>query len=677
MNVTVNQIRQEMTTLVQAHEMVNSFFWGDFHRAYNEKEQFYPLVCSYLSDGAINTNLTQMQLVVIVCDKTFKGFENLNDTESDTLTVARHLYNVIRQSTRWNALLRVNSATFTKFYENTSDEVAGVILTMNVDIKQSRSLCDLPLDNYDFDGTFVGNDCEPVLIVNSNQSFSFNAPSGTIVELPDTPVLVTDQDGNPLANENLPSVTGGTIQVETGGVCLPANYVVEYADGTPIESGTIPSGGSETIVVPNCDPCEDATYQLTLDGEPLEGGSGSIPSGENANIPIDSFIPECDPATVTWDGDSDYPLATLDCGETLDINCETLINGVVVEIEGDETFVAFKANDEFTGFPTYTVIDVANVSYSDITNNWQIDIVSPPLSFSANAGAEPFPWLATWPEGVTVRQATISDACCECEPPVCEDATAVLKDTAGNTLSTTNIASGASANITAPDGTVTVNRDGVFYADVPVASGGTATIDVPSDCPASLPQGGMLPFKGGQTDVYETGDDGSTQRGQSFTVLPFTNPFGNTTRLLDTLGGTTYADGITLDLATTQWTSPTTGTFMGYVFVNVIANWATQVANALAATHGGYSGWAIINDREMGYLTVDNGSVNDSLNHSGLLAPDNVVIHTGKTNPNTTTRNIVRAAGGFMSDVTKTTNGRRVDARLFNFSVVGGVVILS
>ena len=245
MNVTINQIRQEMTTLVQAHEMVNSFFWGDFHRAYNEKEQFYPLVCSYLSDGAINTNMTQMQLVVIVCDKTFKGFENLNDTESDTLTIARHLYNVIRQSPRWNALLRVNSSTFTKFYENTSDEVAGVILTMNVDLKQSRSLCDLPLDNYDFDGTFVGNDCEPVLIVNSDQSFSFNAPSGTIVELPDTPVLVTDQDGNPLGGESVPSVTGGTIEVTiTPTPCADATFEING-----IEVATIPSGDTGSIQV--------------------------------------------------------------------------------------------------------------------------------------------------------------------------------------------------------------------------------------------------------------------------------------------------------------------------------------------------------------------------------------------------------------------------------------------
>jgi surface protein len=492
MNVTVNQIRQEMTALVQAHEMVNSFFWGDFHRAYNEKEQFYPLVCSYLSDGAINTNLTQMQLVVIVCDKTFKGFENLNDTESDTLTVARHLYNVIRQSPRWNALLRVNSSTFTKFYENTSDEVAGVILTMNVDIKQSRSLCDLPLDDYDFDGTFEGDECEPVLIVNSNQSFTFNAPSGTIVELADTPVLVTDQDGNPLANENLPSVTGGTVAINLP-PCQDASYVVEYADGTPIESGTIPSGGSATVVVPNCEPCEDATYQLTLNGEPLEGGSGSIPSGENANIPIDEFIPECEPPQVIWDGDSDFPIATLDCGEVLDINCETLINGVVVEGEGDETFIPFFRITG--GFPSYDS-EVGEVNYTG--DFWAIVIYQGEQNYQAEEGTEPFPWLATWPAGVTVRQATISDACCECEPTPCEDATVQIN---GEEVAT--VASGGMVNIAVEnesgtpigtfdedtgvwvvpncaDGVVTVNRDGVFFATQNVASGGTATVNVPS-----------------------------------------------------------------------------------------------------------------------------------------------------------------------------------------------------
>jgi hypothetical protein len=368
MNVTVNQIRKEMTTLVQAHDMVNSFFWGDFHRAYNEKTQLYPLVCSYLSDGAVNTNMTQMQLVVIVCDKTFKGLENLNDTESDTVTVARHLYNVIRQSPRWNNLLRVNSSTLSKFYENTSDEVAGVILTMNVDIKQSRSLCDLPLDNYDFDGTFIGGggDCEDVLIVNSDQTFTFSAASGTIVELPDAPVLVTDQDGNPLGGGNVPSVTGGVVEV----------------------------------TIEPCPPCENATYVLTLGGNAVD--SGEIGSGQTEEIPIDDFIPPCEDATVQINGDQ---VATVASGGMVNI---------AVENESGTPLGTF---DEETGV-----------------------------------------WVV----------------------PDCEDATAVLRDTDNNILSTTPIASGATENITAPDGTVTVNRDGVFFADVDVTSGGVASVNVPS-----------------------------------------------------------------------------------------------------------------------------------------------------------------------------------------------------
>jgi len=447
MNVTVNQIRQEMTTLVQAHDMVNSFFWGDFHRAYNEKDQFYPLVCSYLSDGSMNTNLTQMQLVVIVCDKTFKGFENLNDTESDTVTVARHLFNVIKQSPRWNALLRVNSATLSKFIENTRDEVAGVILTMNVDVKQSRSLCDLPLDNYDFDGQFVGNKCEPVLIVNSNQTFTFSAASGTIVELPDTPVTVFDQDGNPLANESLPSVTGGNIEVILA-PCADANFVVEYADGTPIQNGTIPSGGFEMVVVPNC---EDATYNL----DNTEGSTlflGSIPSGDNETI-------------IAPDGTANVK----------NTSGTTVATGLVPS-GGSANITAPDGTLQINGEQVATVASggMVNVAVENESG-------APIGTFDDDTGV----WVV----------------------PDCQD------------------------------GTVTVNRDGVFFADVPVSSGGTETVNVPSFA-------NKLPTKSGQTLSYATGDDGDDQRARetSFFHLTNNNPFGNNRRFTGTNGG--YHDGV-------------------------------------------------------------------------------------------------------------------------------------
>jgi hypothetical protein len=46
-----------------------------------------------------------------------------------------------------------------------------------------------------------------------------------------------------------------------GTVCLPASYIVEYATAGPIQSGTIPSGGSETIVVPDPGVCADGTVE--------------------------------------------------------------------------------------------------------------------------------------------------------------------------------------------------------------------------------------------------------------------------------------------------------------------------------------------------------------------------------------------------------------------------------
>jgi hypothetical protein len=68
-----------------------------------------------------------------------------------------------------------------------------------------------------------------------------------------------------------------------GGDCADASYIVEYADGTPIESGTIESGGSVTIVVPDCPTCDSATWTLTdSDGNVLD--SGTIPSGGSATI---------------------------------------------------------------------------------------------------------------------------------------------------------------------------------------------------------------------------------------------------------------------------------------------------------------------------------------------------------------------------------------------------------
>jgi hypothetical protein len=291
MKVTINRIRVELQEVAAAHEMINSFFWGDLHRAWNEKDLNYPLCCGYLTGGGMDVKMTNQQLVVVVADKVFKDYSSLNDTESDTLKVCRHIFNTLNKSPRWNNLMRVNSATVTKFLDRGDDEIAGHILTLNVDIKDSESICNLPMDGYDFEGTFEGQTCEPVLIVNSNQTFTFSAESGTIVELPDTPVTVTDQDGNPLGGEDLPSVTGGNIEVTipsgddatvensdvsftqdipSGDTYVLDDYEFEFqdADGNVIDTEITPAMIGDSFLVGGGGACPtEFSYDLYVNGE--------------------------------------------------------------------------------------------------------------------------------------------------------------------------------------------------------------------------------------------------------------------------------------------------------------------------------------------------------------------------------------------------------------------------
>ena len=92
--------------------------------------------------------------------------------------------------------------------------------------------------------------------------------------------VITDPTMTPLNNFDLDYVAGWvgtfTFEVDQYSVCaiplepiipvinecLPASYLVEYENGTDIQEGTIPSGGSLTIQVPNPIQCEPATVNL-------------------------------------------------------------------------------------------------------------------------------------------------------------------------------------------------------------------------------------------------------------------------------------------------------------------------------------------------------------------------------------------------------------------------------
>jgi hypothetical protein len=148
-----------------------------------------------------------------------------------------------------------------------------------------------------------------------------------------------------------------------------------------------------------------------------------------------------------------------------------------------------------------------------------------------------------------------------------------------------NVVSVKTIDVNITDGTSTVVPDAVSL------SGNTLDIEVPG-----APIGAKL-IKTGQTTSYRTGDDGDLEEGRAtdFLTLASNNPFGNTNRFTDELGGSTYANDIVIDWSTYNGTD-----VLGYYRIPLPSNtWANQIDACLALSISTFtSGWRMANFKE-------------------------------------------------------------------------------
>jgi len=113
-----------------------------------------------------------------------------------------------------------------------------------------------------------------------------SVPSGGLLDIP------VQQDGNPIG-----SLVGGVWVIPDCPVtpCDDSTFTLENTLGTNLDSGSIPSGGSDVIIAP------DATYDLEdADGNTIS--SGAIPSGANAVI----VVPQTPIVAANLAGHYDY-----------------------------------------------------------------------------------------------------------------------------------------------------------------------------------------------------------------------------------------------------------------------------------------------------------------------------------------------------------------------------------
>jgi hypothetical protein len=150
--------------------------------------------------------------------------------------------------------------------------------------------------------------------------------------------------------------------------------------------------------------------------------------------------------------------------------------------------------------------------------------------------------------------------------------------------------------------------------------------------PVTYPTTAAL-IKTGQTVSYQSGDDGDFEAGRnaSFLVLAENNPFGNTNRFTDLVGGQTYAANIVVDWSTYE--KSTGNVLMWERTRQGIVNWTTAMTNSRALSYNGWTNWRLPNVTE-GVSLFNYGVLSSPLNY----VPFNTNLvdtyyWTGTTNP--------------------------------------------
>jgi hypothetical protein len=183
---------------------------------------------------------------------------------------------------------------------------------------------------------------------------------------------------------------------------------------------------------------------------------------------------------------------------------------------------------------------------------------------------------------------------------------------------------------------------------------------------------GATLLKSGQTTSYRTGDDGDLEAGRatSFSVLSANNPFGNTNRFTDELGGSTYTNNIVIDWSTYDGT-----TVLGISRVEIATGqtWNQAVDNSLSYSVGSFtSGWRLPNMKEIFNLVNYANTPENFLNYSPLnLNSSGRVYWSSNSNVGSSTSAYFFSNVGMTGQTAKTTSVAFTYFPVRTFTVTG------
>jgi hypothetical protein len=588
---SINVLYKELEIWTDAHLQLTKFYSGDLVEVYNTAKVKHSSLVVDITDAGFTDLHKIVDLKVACFDQVVRPKEHTDniaqtDVESDTLQILQDLFDTIRFSDRWRDWTEVlTDATCQKFVEETADKVSGWVMTIRLGILKQNGVCALPLVGYDYGGN-TSPLCAPVQIfrngvfftsVQSGGIFEFttNGGNGTVLitntedeeiaivevaptetepfEVPDSVATVKDQNGNTLGVFSIPATKSQDLNI-TINPC-PIAYTLKSTSGTVILQGIIndpcANGGVLDIEVPN-------VRYYDCDGEIID-----IPFVWPI-APVNEICP-CKPTTIEFNG---VPFIIADpCAGINSINCNTPLNAFSFASGTHTSGALIPTSPLGDTYETYTD-GAINVYYN--RGEWIVEnLIGTRLFYFAVSDVQ-FPWLVDPGDWQITPNA---------EAP----APSITQLTVGTALDC------CEACLTLAQYLAEIDETNVM-TQVWDALNEDAQDEIKDNvCPViSLPWYSGQPYKA-LAALY----GGATDEGLSRDTLIANNPFGNTTRLTDLVGGTTFADNVAVD-----WNSydpVTSDVRVWYTVVQGAELIDTHISNAAAlsvvTSVGTLTGW--------------------------------------------------------------------------------------
>lgn len=142
MKVSLNQVIQDLQTIVSNHLQLNSFFFGDIADLGTENPEQYPLLFADVAPSNFTYKVIGLNIQLMVMDIVKKDLSNENDVLSDTLRMIEDVIIKLRDPSK--IYLIQDSISLTPFMDSQGDEVAGWTAQITLNIPSTYNECEIP-----------------------------------------------------------------------------------------------------------------------------------------------------------------------------------------------------------------------------------------------------------------------------------------------------------------------------------------------------------------------------------------------------------------------------------------------------------------------------------------------------------------------------------------------------